>query len=95
MLAARRGRSSKVPAVDANTSLSHPEEPIKVPRDDATAPLLPTQAVTSVKRGHPRKEYEWEHDGQSNDLLLSLLKESAPPSTSHHATPTQKPPLTE
>ncbi|OAW00056.1 hypothetical protein PTTG_07382 [Puccinia triticina 1-1 BBBD Race 1] len=49
MLPARRGRSSKVPAVDANTSLSHPKEPIKVPRDDAAAPLLPTQTVTSVK----------------------------------------------
>ncbi|WAR61568.1 hypothetical protein PtB15_12B258 [Puccinia triticina] len=134
MLPARRGRSSKFPAVDANTSLSHPKEPIKVPRDDATAPLLPTQTVTSVKRGRPRKEsrnsppnfqpaplndlkweritarsaaswrshclaensrYELEHDSKSNDLLLSLLKESAPTSTSHQATLTQKAPLTE
>ncbi|WAR60305.1 hypothetical protein PtB15_9B242 [Puccinia triticina] len=109
---ARRGRSSKVPAVDANTSLSHLKEPIKVPRDDATAPLLPTQTpaplnnsewerittrLASSWRSHCLAEnsrYELEHDGKYNDLLLSLLKESAPTSTSHHATPTQKSPLT-
>ncbi|WAR60268.1 hypothetical protein PtB15_9B205 [Puccinia triticina] len=38
---------------------------------------------------------KFQHDGKSNNLLLSLLKESAPTSTSHHATPTQKAPLTE